>query len=96
MQAKPFSHSQLTWMLLSVFLTLQSTLAWTAEEKDETWYQIEVIIAKRGASIETLESFAFRPDSIAWPQGRILRNEVFSRGVQSVAGLRLVITVAAS
>ena len=73
MQARPFSHSQLTTMLLSVLLTLQSALAWTAEEKDETWYQIEVIIAKRGANVQTLESFALRPDSIAWPQGQILR-----------------------
>lgn len=73
MQARPFSYSQLTTMLLSVLLTLQSALAWTAEEKDETWYQIEVIIAKRGANVQTLESFALRPDSIAWPQGQILR-----------------------
>ena len=72
MQASPSLHSQLATMLLSVLLTLQSAFAWTAEEKDETWYQIEVIIAKRGANVQTLESFAFRPDSIAWPQGRIL------------------------
>ena len=50
MRARPFSHSQLTTMLLSVLLTLQSAFAWAAEEKDETWYQIEVIIAKRGVN----------------------------------------------
>jgi hypothetical protein len=40
---------------------LQPTQALAADDKDETWYQIEVIIAKRGDQIPTLETFALQP-----------------------------------
>ena len=47
-------------------------MAEAATEKDETWYQIEVIVATRVDNLPTLESFPFQPGDISWHQGKSL------------------------
>ena len=72
MRSRPLSHWHLCTALISAALMLQPTQALAADDKDETWYQIEVIIAKRGDQIPTLETFALQPAPITWHQGRAL------------------------
>ena len=72
MRSRPLSHWHLCTALISAALMLQPTQALAADDKDETWYQIEVIIAKRGDQIPTLETFALQPAPITWHQGRSL------------------------
>jgi len=55
-----------------VLLMLQPTLTFAADENDDTWYQIEVIIAERGDRAATLETFPFQPAPISWHRGRTL------------------------
>jgi hypothetical protein len=72
MRSISLSHWHLCAALISAVLMLQPTPALAAGDKDETWYQIEVIIAKRGDHIPTLETFALQPAPITWHQGRSL------------------------
>lgn len=72
MRSRLLPHWHLYTTLISVLLMLHPTLARAADEENETWYQIEVIIAKRGDKVPTLESFPFQPTSITWPEGRTL------------------------
>ena len=72
MRSRPLSPWHLCTALISAALMLQPTQALAADDKDETWYQIEVIIAKRVDHVPTLETFPFQPTSIKWHQGRSL------------------------
>ena len=64
------------WQLLARFVVvlsiLQPSLTLAANEKDETWYQVEVIVAQRTDRSATLETFPFQPASISWPRGAVL------------------------
>ena len=72
MRSRPLSRWHLCTVLVSALLMLQATPALSAGDKDETWYQIEIIIAKRGDHIPTLETFALQPAPVKWHQGRSL------------------------
>lgn len=60
--------SSITWLLL----TVNAPLAAATEIDDETWYQIEVIIAQRTDATHLEEQFPFQPAAITWPRGRKL------------------------
>jgi hypothetical protein len=59
-------------MLVATLLMLQPTLVLAAGKKNDTWYQIEVIIAQRTDHLPTLESFPFQPPPISWNRGQTL------------------------
>ena len=67
-----FSQIHLFTMLVATLLMLQPTLVLAAGKKDDTWYQIEVIIAQRTDHLPTLESFPFQPPPISWNRGQTL------------------------
>jgi hypothetical protein len=64
------------WQLLARFVVLlsilQPSLALAANEKGETWYQVEIIVAQRTDRSTTLETFPFQPAPISWRGGRTL------------------------
>jgi len=72
MRSRFLPHWHVFTAFFMVLLMLQPTLALAADDKDETWYQIEIIIAKRGDKVPTLEAFPFQPAPISWHHGRTL------------------------
>ncbi|MDC9719110.1 MAG: CsiV family protein [Gammaproteobacteria bacterium] len=60
--------------LLIALMAIQSNVTHAADNKENTWYQIEVIVAKRTDSSLELESFPFQPTSAAWHRGQHLTN----------------------
>jgi len=60
--------SSFTWLLLAA----NAPLANATEANDETWYQIEVVIAQRTKVTQLEEQFPFQPAPITWPRGRKL------------------------
>ena len=64
------------WRLFTTFfvvlLLLQPTVSFAADKKDDTWYQIEFLIAERTDNTATLETFSLRPAPISWHRGRTL------------------------
>jgi hypothetical protein len=67
-----FSQNHLLTTLVAGLLMLQPALVLAADEKDEIWYQIEVIIAQRTDHLPTLESFPFQPPPTSWNRGQTL------------------------
>jgi len=72
MRSRILHHWRLFTAFFVALLMLQTTLTFAANENDETWYQIEVIVAQRTDNTPTLESFPFQPAPISWPRGRAL------------------------
>jgi hypothetical protein len=72
MRSRILHHWRLFTAFFVALLMLQTTLTFAANENDETWYQIEVIVAQRTDNTPTLEAFPFQPAPISWHGGRTL------------------------
>lgn len=72
MQPRSLSHWPLLTALVVVFVMLLPKVAQANSEQEDTWYQIEVIIATRADNAPSLESFPLQPAPVTWRQGRSL------------------------
>lgn len=72
MRSKILHHWRLFTAFFVALLILQPTLTFAANENDETWYQIEVIVAQRTDNTPTLEAFPFQPAPMSWHRGHTL------------------------
>lgn len=72
MQLRSLSHWPLLTALVVVFVMLLPKVAQANSEQEDTWYQIEVIIATRADNAPNLESFPLQPAPVTWRQGRSL------------------------
>lgn len=64
------------WHLLTrffmVLLLMQPVLVSAADDNDEVWYQIEIIVAQRADNKFLAETFPFQPSAISWHRGEAL------------------------
>ena len=72
MRSRILHHWRLFTAFFVALLMLQPAFVLADKADDETWYQIEVIIAERTDQLSTLESFPFQPAPISWPRGRTI------------------------